>query len=139
MEIMNEMTKYDRWFEEQSRTIRSRGIVFTREEMDTEGILEIINYEAVLDDGLNDMERMHSLIRRGVGQRLDIPLSAMDLIPVCERTKAVLVDTAMRSVRGNYIRVYSGIVFRNEYMMNLYVLKREDDYPDVLLMPRLSN
>ena len=138
-ETMNEMTKYGRWYEEESRTVRSRGIIFTREEMDLNGIVEIYNYRAIIDDGLSDIERMNSLVRRGVrGPRPGVH-NAKDILDICEGTRAVLVDTSVKKVGENLIRVYSGMVFVNEWAMHIFVMRRKFDYPDVLLLPRLSN
>ena len=136
---MNEMTKYDRWFEEESRTVRSRGITFTREEMLEYGIVEVINYRALIDDGMSDQDRMASLVRRGIGGFRPGPHGSKDILDICEVTKAVLVDTAIKTVGGMPIRIYSGIVFVNEWAMNIFVMRRRFTYENLLLLPRLSN
>ena len=126
-ETMNEMTKYGRWYEEESRTVRSRGIIFTREEMDLNDYLYA------------NGEVMNSLVRRGVrGPRPGVH-NAKDILDICEGTRAVLVDTSVKKVGENLIRVYSGMVFVNEWAMHIFVMRRKFDYPDVLLLPRLSN
>ena len=142
---MSEMTKYGQWFEQDRRTVRSRGIVLDPGEMLRAGIVEVINYTAVMDDGMEDQERMHTLMRQGLGSGRYVATDIRGILFVASRTRAVLVDTAMRGVKDestgetNYIRVYSGIVFLNEWMMNLYVLRNREMYPDLDIFPRLVN
>lgn len=136
---MSEMTKYDRWYEEESRTVRSRGIVFSKEEMVVNGIVEVINYRALIDDGMSDQDRMATLVRRGIGSFRPGPHGSKDILDICEITKAVLVDTAIKMAGTNPIRVYSGIVFINEWAMHIFVMRRKLTYPNLLILPRLSN
>ena len=136
---MNWMSKYDKWYEQEKRTIQSRGIILERDQMAVEGIVEVINYRAVIDDGRNDDERMSSLIRQGLGEQNLFASGALSIAYVVERTKAVLVETALRSVTGRPVRIYSGIVFINEYAMNLYILRRPSLYPECNTFMRLSN
>lgn len=110
--VMKEMTKFESWYNRMGRTILSRRLELSEVEMMYNGILGIINYEAIYEDGLSmDMQAM-SIIKQA---RSSFPGGS------------VLVDSTLKG-NGELHRVYSGIVFRDLYAQHLWVLRRPEMY-----------
>jgi hypothetical protein len=122
---MSSMAKYGEWLNKMSRTILSRGIELSVLEMRESGILGIINYEAVYEDGLSVDEQAFRLIRRS---KVDFPGGS------------VLVDSSLKGgSKGNPYRVYSGIVFTDIYAQHLWVMRSRGMYGDMMRVYGLSN
>ena len=123
------------WYDRMSCTILTRGITLSKEEMRVAGIIQVINYEAVLEDeskvgspghdGMSDDDRMAYLIRRGRAMGADC---------------AVWAECAIKGVKNpktgetGYINAYSGIVFKTSVHLNLFCLKNRATY-DVTSLP----
>jgi len=137
------MSKYSDWYDVYMRTIKSRERVLDMDEIERNGILEVINYISEVD--AYDEDRMHQLIRQGMGHIWWLGPSAMGIGVSASLNRAILVDSAVRGIRDEdtgdvgYVRVYSGIVFRNEWYMNIWLLRNEVDYPELGAFPRLVN
>jgi len=105
---------YLAWYDKMSQTILTRGMTLSREEMRVAGIVEVINYEAAMDDGMTDDERMVYLIRRGTGMGPGY---------------AVWAEAAIRGIKNKstgevgYINTYSGIVFRTNIHRDIFCMK----------------
>jgi len=108
----------DNWFNKERRTVKSRGIVLTSVEMDDGGILEVINVTSAVDRISADEGIMDRILNHGRSGRGE--------------DTSVLIESGVRGVRSLisgetvYVRVYSGIVFIDEYCLNLYALRRRD-------------
>ena len=139
---MSEMTKYGDWYERMGRTIQSRGKEMSVGYRKEWGILEVINYEAALDDGMSDLERMVDILRRGTGVdgRRVVSLTSMGIARAYDMSAAVLVDSALRSSgMGNPVRIYSGVVFRSAFEMHMYCMRHRGDYPNLNMLGKLVN
>lgn len=138
-ENMSEVGKYGEWYERMCRTVLSRGRVFSDYEMGYWGIVEVINDSCLLDDGVDQGEHMQRIMRQGMGRQL-VASNTMDITGVDDLNRAVLVESAVRyGGSGMGMRIYSGIVFRNQYFMNWFVLNHPEDYPEVNILSRLVN
>jgi hypothetical protein len=105
------------WWEILRRTIKSRDFVLTDVEMKEGGILEVINVSVAIgfgDIGIDDM-KIEEIIRQGQYGRGD------DVVVMVE--SAVKSTFNSFSLRGNYVRVYSGIVFVDEWSLHMFVLR----------------
>ena len=109
---MKGMTKFEGWMNRMGRTILSRGIELSEREMAYNGILGIINYEAIYEDGMSVDSQAMSII-----------MQARNTYP----GGSVLVDSTVMG-DGELHRVYSGIVFSDLYAQHMWILRRGDMY-----------
>ena len=113
------------WYNRMRCTLLTRGIEFTKEEMRVSGMMEIINYEATMDDGMNDDERMAYLVRRGKAMNPQY---------------AVWAEMALKGVKNaktgetGYINTYSGIVFMTNIHRDIFCIKNEKHF-DLMVLP----
>lgn len=128
--MTKEMSKLENWFNRSKRTIKSRGITLTGVEMETGGILEIVNVTSAIDEQGGGRDQQEDILRQGLSGR---PVQTTVLIESAVRgVKTRLGDTA-------YMRVYTGIVFADEYCMHLFALRNKDMYRNLNDFSRLVN
>lgn len=129
------MGRYEMWHESMGRTVLTRGIVYDEEEMGRLGILGCVNYQALVDDWMDELERFRYIYNRAV--------SLVVMEGIGRYGYSVLVESAVRYEGSEPVRLYSGVVFVNEWQMNLYEMRAErgsvDGLKRLLSLSRLSN